>query len=467
MDSAPRLRIVSVERAERAWQLRLPFHYGSVTLTEAAEVHLAVRIEIEGAGPGRGFAAELAAPKWFEKRPDISPLRSVARLRGAVSRAAALAPEVARGPTSLAVLEHALRQALAGDEALADLTALERGFGVALVERACLDALCRALSQPFAALFARDALGLGPLLDRDLQDRWAALRAAPGRDAVLVRHTIGLEDPLGEEPWRDGRPVGLADVIAVDGVTRFKVKLPGEPRAALARLTEVARAVEAVRDPVVTLDANEAFAAPEALADALAGLSRAPELARLWRNVAYVEQPLRREVALDADLRRLALPKPIIIDESDDEPDIFARALAQGYAGTSVKTCKGVLHGLRNLVLARAQGALISLEDLCVQPGIALQQNLALAGVLGVEDCERNGHHYGPGPAALPKGEREAFEGAHPDVYDPIGPRLAISQGALSLRSSTIAPGFGTAVVPEPWEARSTKPVSEGAETFA
>ena len=43
-------------------------------------------------------------------------------------------------------------------------------------------------------------------------------------------------------------------------------------------------------------------------------------------------------------------------------------------------------------------------EDLTIQPGLALQQDLALVSLLGLTHVERNGHHYVNGMAGLPRG---------------------------------------------------------------
>ena len=38
-------------------------------------------IEVEGRGTSVGASAELMAPKWFDKRPQLSPEQTVAELR--------------------------------------------------------------------------------------------------------------------------------------------------------------------------------------------------------------------------------------------------------------------------------------------------------------------------------------------------------------------------------------------------
>ena len=60
----------------------------------------------------------------------------------------------------------------------------------------------------------------------------------------------------------------------------------------------------------------------------------------------------------------------------------------------------------------------MSAEDLTIQAGLALQQDLALVSLLGITHVERNGHHYVNGMAALGAGEQQAFLDAHPDLYE-------------------------------------------------
>ena len=94
----------------------------------------------------------------------------------------------------------------------------------------------------------------------------------------------------------------------------------------------------------------------------------------------------------------------MIIDESDDSLDAFPRAKALGYRGVSSKTCKGFYKSLINAARCAAwgDGYFMTGEDLTIQAGIALQQDLALVSLLGLTHVERNGHHYVNGMAGLP-----------------------------------------------------------------
>jgi hypothetical protein len=452
------LRIVEAYQNERIWRLRIPFHYGTVTLNEAIEIHVTCLVEVEGRRPQYGYAAELAAPKWFEKSITLSPQQTVERLRCVVHRALDVLNLLDRSHKSVARLSRGLMEALLSDEKIVrkGLNRLEVSFAVALIERAAIDGLCRALDAPFFEALTADALGFSD--DCTNQREGAYLRAWLGAlrptNSVPVRHTIGMADQLeaaADVKSDDERPVSLVDVIAKDRVSRFKIKTAGTPDS-IERLTQVAAVLDRHETTyTVSLDANEAFAEPSALADFLGTLSGEPRLKRFWSSVRYVEQPFDRTVALNRDLTGWRFSRPLVIDESDDSDEAFALGLKLGYSGVSVKTCKGVGRALRNASRAASsttdgRSAFITGEDLCVQPGIALQQNIALGAVLALPDAERNGHHFGPGPRHLPRTERTALRVAHPDLYREG--EIILHEGAVSAVSSLRACGFGTDVAP-------------------
>ena len=86
MTEAPRLRIAEIELYERPVKLRMPFRFGVVTLTEAPQAFVRARIEAADGRSAWGAAAELMAPKWFDKdlalsnEDNFEQLRSVLRL---------------------------------------------------------------------------------------------------------------------------------------------------------------------------------------------------------------------------------------------------------------------------------------------------------------------------------------------------------------------------------------------------
>ena len=165
-------------------------------------------------------------------------------------------------------------------------------------------------------------------------------------------------------------------------------------------------------------------------------------------------------------VEKLSADKPVIIDESDDSLEAFPRAKALGYRGVSSKTCKGLYKSIINRARCEAWGGryMMSGEDLTIQAGLAIQQDLALVSLLGLTHVERNGHHYVNGMASLAEKEQAAFLAAHPDLYERShgAVRVAISDGMLNI-GSLECKGFASAAMPD-WDSmRQMKPRKETA----
>ena len=89
-------------------------------------------------------------------------------------------------------------------------------------------------------------------------------------------------------------------------------------------------------------------------------------------------------------------------------------------------------------------------EDLTTQAGVAVQQDLALAALLGLDHIERNGHHYVKGFTGVSARESEDFLVAHPGLYGRVDGTvcLQIQEGCLDLRSLG-GPGFACNALPD------------------
>jgi len=79
-----------------------------------------------------------------------------------------------------------------------------------------------------------------------------------------------------------------------------------------------------------------------------------------------------------------------------------------------------------------------------------VQQDLALATLIGATHVERNGHHYVDGMTGAPKAEEDAFLARHPDIYHRANGRVrvTISGGAMAI-GSLDAPGLGGGPMPD------------------
>jgi hypothetical protein len=78
---APRLRVAEAVLLERDVRLRLPFRFGVVTLTEATQAFVRARITLTDGHSGWGAAAEMLAPKWFDKNPALTDEDNAEQLR--------------------------------------------------------------------------------------------------------------------------------------------------------------------------------------------------------------------------------------------------------------------------------------------------------------------------------------------------------------------------------------------------
>ncbi len=76
-----RLALRDIALFERPVRFARPFRFGVVTISEASQAFVRVEIEAEGRGRAVGASAELLAPKWFDKRPQLSPEATVDELR--------------------------------------------------------------------------------------------------------------------------------------------------------------------------------------------------------------------------------------------------------------------------------------------------------------------------------------------------------------------------------------------------
>jgi L-alanine-DL-glutamate epimerase-like enolase superfamily enzyme len=430
--------VKEIDFFERPVKLRMPFRFGVVTLTEAPQAFVRCRIVIEDKKEAEGAAAELLAPKWFDKNPALSNEDNFEQLRGSLreARAAYLAAgqNTAYGHSRPAI-------------------GLVENFGPALLDRALLDALCRALGISFYTAVRDNVPGIG-FAGLDMPGFLRRLK--PGSQ-IAARHTVGLLDPMTlrdvRRPVNDGLPETLEQVIARYGHRWFKLKVGGDVRADVARLVAIAAVLDRIDEPYhASLDGNEQYENVEAVLELWKAIEAESRLQRLRESIVFIEQPIKRQKALEADVAALAERKPLIIDESDDSLDAFPRAKALGYRGVSSKTCKGIYKSLINAARCAAWGPeyFMSGEDLTIQAGLALQQDLALVSLLGLTHVERNGHHYVNGMAELPQLEQERFLDAHPDLYERShdAVRLCIEKGVIGI-GSLDCPGYASRALPE------------------
>ncbi|MBV8835715.1 MAG: mandelate racemase [Alphaproteobacteria bacterium] len=358
--------------------------------------------------------------------------------------------------------------------AKAGLNGLVASFGLALIDRAIIDALGRLEGASAFALVRANRLGLDATTATDLAgfDLDALLGRLVPAVTIQARHTVGLVDALTRAQTAgqridDGLPESLEEVAATYGHRFYKLKVGGNIEADVDRLRGIATVLDRGPSYQATLDGNEQYQSIDEVIALWRRIGEEPRLARLKASIIFIEQPIGRDRALTASVQALSDQVPIEIDESDADVMVFPRARALGYRGISSKSCKGFYRALINRariarwnaehqkgIHARLQGDpryFMSAEDLTTQAGVALQQDLCLATLIGATHVERNGHHYVDGMTGAPKAEQDKFLRDHPDIYHRASngrPRVTIRDGAIAL-NSLATPGLGVGPMPD------------------
>jgi hypothetical protein len=442
---APEFKLRGIRVFERHVGFQAPFRFGDVTVTSAPQIFVEAEIEI-GGKRSVGRAAELMVPKWFDKNPVLSVEQTIAELRRSVGIARELYLSARGARTAFGLHAGILQDQLAAcrKHGLPDLAAM---YGPAEIDKAILDALLRHAGLDLFAGIARNLPGidarLTPDLDQAAIDRFLQSRVAPA--SIAVRHTVGMADDPGS----------LAGIVRESGCRYFKIKLRGDPEPDIGRLGDLMAVLGKLGiEYFATLDANEQYGDKRRLLELVRQL-KAPGFRDFSRRLLYIEQPFPREVTRATPLDDAGSDFAFIIDEADDHYGAFAEARMLGYRGVSSKACKGLykslLNGARSMRWnADGEKTFIAAEDLTCQAGLAVQQDTALAALLGCSHVERNGHHYVDGFADTPPDEARAFLKAHPDLYEEAGGRirLRIRDGLLRIGSLAV-PGFASGVSPE------------------
>lgn len=451
--------------------LRLPFRYGIVTVRALPHLFLKLTLEIDGYRVN-GIAADNLPPKWFTKNPTTPFEQDLADMIALIRHAADHAVLAGKKDDIYSLIIHVYQaQSIYGREK--SYPPLLYNHGVSMVERACIEAFCRAKNITFSHALRQNLLGIRftafpdqrlmldyPELGQTHPSGW--LPETPLRH-ITARHTVGLVDFLTEDQIppadrvNDGLPQSLEAAIRYYGLNHFKLKIAGDVDKDLDRLTQIFSVItKTVTDKNwrFTIDGNENYNQIAPFRQLWHSLQSHNTLHEPLSHLLFIEQPLHRDVALSQEVKsELADWKdrpPIIIDESDDHPGALQRALDCGYAGTSHKNCKGIIKSIANACLLekyrqdhRNKSYLLSGEDLSNIGPVALLQDLAVSATLGIQSIERNGQHYFKGLSAFSPELQQQVLHHHPDIYRPHENGFAtlnINNGKINLASALAAP---------------------------
>ena len=236
---------------------RIPFRYGNACMTCCPQVVLRVSIEIQGRRQA-GYAADCLPPRWFDKSPEKSYRQQLEEMFSAIARAQTVFAEQFATSSSLFPTWLTAYQEVHRWAQQQGLTPLLASFGSSFLERAIIDAVCRAEGISFFQAARQNRLGLEPgRVHPQLAglSPWNWLPDSP-RTSIYIRHTVGLGDPLTvtdleRQPdlarLADGRPRTLEEYVRQSGISYFKIKVGNELERDLDRLQSFAAIVERQR----------------------------------------------------------------------------------------------------------------------------------------------------------------------------------------------------------------------------
>ena len=218
---ANRLQILRIEPFTRWMETRFPFRYGIASMTRVPHLILRVTLEVDGVSHS-GISSEGLPPKWFTKNPDTTFEQDLPDLVGVIQNASEVALSLPPA-NSLFEFWRALydrQSAWAEEKGFPPLLA---NLGVSLVERAVIDAFCRARGVSFSQALQENAfeIGLGDIHPELANCCPSQFLPQKPLNTLQMRHTVGLGDPLvpdeipDEDRADDGLPQALSDCIPI------------------------------------------------------------------------------------------------------------------------------------------------------------------------------------------------------------------------------------------------------------
>ena len=430
-----RIKVLHTEQYIHNLNTRMPFHYGIARVSYFPHLFLRLTCEINGRVV-EGVAADGLIPKWFTKDPAAVYENELTDMLNVIEAACTFAGELDPFPTVFIGWQQ-LYQRQADWAAEQGYPPLLWNFGVSLVERALIAAFCKAEDVSLAQAVRRNLLGveLGAIHPELAGHAPVEFLPPEPLRQIAVRHTIGMADYLWEadipeaERLADGLPQSLEACLQVYAYRYFKIKVGGDPEMDLDRLCRIAALLKAKAAPdyAFTLDGNEQYASLGQFRSFWDALWVDGKLAAFLEHLLFVEQPLKRAVALtDASgsaIRAWEAGPPLIIDESDADLTSLPRAIELGYCGTSSQKLQGHFQRAGECLLFRVftagrAGKLLLLErggpDQCRPGGFAAGSGAD--GESGNPACRAQWSSLFPWP------EHVLFCAAAGDAAAPFGP---------------------------------------------
>ncbi len=152
------ITVKEIEYYVREMPMRMPFKFGNVTIDSQIALHVSMDIELADGRRAQGWAADMLAPRWFDKDPGKSIAEGIGNLLDG-ARVAAGAYRDAGSANAFALWREGYEAGRAwGVEH--GVNSLLSSNGGSLMERALIDGLGVALDRPYFSLLQDDVLAL-------------------------------------------------------------------------------------------------------------------------------------------------------------------------------------------------------------------------------------------------------------------------------------------------------------------
>jgi L-alanine-DL-glutamate epimerase-like enolase superfamily enzyme len=447
------IRISEVTHAFEGHTYRSPYMFGGRSVDRVTILNAQVRVRTGGGQEAWGFGSMTLGNAWaFPKVTQDEGLGAMMALAETFRTVTAACDEQGHPFDLWRVLEPAYLRAATGVAQARGLASPIPKLCTLVVasafDAAIHDAYGKAFGLSSYAAYSQAHVrhdlshDLGPQFAGEYMDRY--MPTAP-RVTTPVFHSVGASDAIEPADLKvrldDGLPNTLAEWIARDGLTHFKIKLNGGNEAQdFDRITRIDRVVRqalparGVRDWHYLLDFNEGC--PD-VGYLLALLRRVREATPDgFARIKYVEQPTSRDLARDRRnvMHEAAKLLPVVVDEGLVDLDTLLLAREMGYTGVALKACKGQSQAMLMAAAAQKFGMFLCVQDLTC-PGASLIHSAGIAArVPGNAGIEANARQFVPSASA-------AWDARFPGVF-------TIRDGVMRTGQLT-GPGLG-AVPPGP-----------------
>ena len=413
------IRIVEVSHEFEDHTYRAPYMFGGRSVDRVTILNVRVRVRSGSGKEARGFGSMTLSNAWaFPKASQDVGLGAMTALADVGRRVTAACDEVGHPLDLWRALEPAFLRAAAQLSSDRDLPLPIPVLCTLVVaspfDAAIHDAYGKLFGLTSYATYSRDFVrhdlsrDLGPQFAGEYLDRYVPVQPRP---LTPVFHSIGASDPIEPADVKtrldDGLPNTLAEWIARDGLTHFKIKLNGGNEAQdLDRITRTDRVVhEAMAGRGVTewhylLDFNEGCPNVGYLLGVLRKVREATPDG--FRRIKYVEQPTSRDFASDRAnvMHEASRLLPVVADEGLVDLDSLLLAREMGYTGVALKACKGQSQAMLMAAAAQKFGMFLCVQDLTC-PGASLIHSAGIAArVPGNAGIEANARQFVPSASA-------------------------------------------------------------------